>query len=113
MQQPAGERGRRIRIERASTIRDPKSGERVPSWTLLAERWASWRPASARETLAAAEVSAQVTDVFELLWSTQLADLNPKDRLIFKGRVYDIAGVIEIGCREGIRITATARSDAA
>ena len=113
MQQPAGERDRRIRLERATTIRDPESGERVPSWQLLAERWASWRSASTRETLAAAEGSATVTDVFEVLWSEQLADLNPKDRLIFSGRIYDIAGAIEVGRREGIRITASARSDSA
>lgn len=109
--QSAGKRDRRIRIERATTIQDAGSGQEVPSWGLLAERWASWRRASARETLASAEMSAAVSDVFEILWSQQVADLSPKDRVIYDGRTYEIVEATEIGRREGIRIAAIARAD--
>lgn len=106
----AGKLDRRISIERASTYQD-ETGQEVARWAPVATVWASWRRASARETLAAAEVSAEVTDVFEIRWSNLVAELDPKDRVIYDGRTYDIAAVTEIGRREGLRIAAAARAD--
>ncbi len=40
-----------------------------------------------------------------------MSDIDPKDRVRFEGRVYDIVGVKEIGRREGLEITAVARPD--
>jgi hypothetical protein len=40
-----------------------------------------------------------------------VADLSPKDRLTFDGRVFNIIGVKEIGRREGLEISASARAD--
>jgi len=37
--------------------------------------------------------------------------VNPKDRVRFDGRVFDIYGVKEIPYRAGLEITATARAD--
>lgn len=106
----AGKLDRRIRLERA-VVTTNDFGEEVQSWIHLAEVWASRRRASARETLAAAEVSAEVTDVFEIRYAAAWSDINPKDRLIFEDRVYDIAMVDEIGRREGLRIGASARAE--
>ena len=87
--------------------------EPVEAWTPdAAPVWASWRRASARETLAGAEVNAAATDVFEVRWSSSTSTINPKDRLIYQGRVYDIQAAAEIGRREGIRIDASRRADA-
>lgn len=107
---PAGPRRRRISIEMPSPYQD-ETGQEVARWAPVASVWASWRRASARETLAASEVSAEATDIFECLWSNLVADVDSKCRLVFKGRVYDISAVTEIGYREGLRIQAAARAD--
>lgn len=101
---------RRITLQRATTTRD-EAGQIIKSWGELATVWASRRRASARETLAAAEVSAAITDVFECRRDSAWADLSPLDRLVFEGRIYDVVSVDEIGRREGLRIAAVARAD--
>lgn len=83
----------------------------VEGFTAFATVWASWRRASARETLAGAEVNAAATDVFEIRYSSAVADLNPKDRLSYQGDIYDIQATAEIGRRVGIRIDASRRAD--
>lgn len=107
----AGKLDRRVTIERATTVQDAGSGQEVPTWHAFPPVSASWRRASARETLASAEVAAAVSDVFEIRWTPNLADLNAKDRLIYDGRTYDIVEATEINRREGIRIAAIARAD--
>jgi SPP1 family predicted phage head-tail adaptor len=107
----AGKLDRRIALERATAVQD-STGQAVETWSPLATVWASWRRASARETLAAAEVAAAVTDVFEIRWSTRVRDVSPEDRLTYEDRLYAIVEVTEIGRREGLRIAATTRVDA-
>lgn len=107
----AGRLDRRITLQRYAVSYNA-ANEPDESWTPdAAPVWASWRRASARETLASAEVRAAVSDIFEIRYSAAVADLNPKDRLVYGGRTYDIAGVTEIGRREGLRIEAAARAD--
>lgn len=86
-------------------------GEQIESWSVLATVRASRRRASARETLAAAELSASVSDVFEIRFDSAWSDLSPLDRLEYGGREYDIQSVDEIGRREGLRIGAVARAE--
>jgi SPP1 family predicted phage head-tail adaptor len=107
----AGKLDRRVTIRRASYSQDSGSGEMLETWSNLAEAWASWRRASARETLAAAEVSAEVTDVFTMRWSPVLASVTPKDRVLYQGREYNVSEVAEVGRREGIMIRGAARAE--
>ncbi|MDB5540529.1 MAG: hypothetical protein JWQ89_2256 [Devosia sp.] len=103
---------RKITLERFTFTTDAGSGEQVKTWAqIVPPVWASRRRASARETLAAAEVSAEVTDIFETRWDSSWSDLDAKDRLVYEGRTYEIATVDEIGRREGLRIAASARAD--
>ena len=106
----AGELDRIVLLERGVGVRD-QSGQIVMTWSPIATVWASWRRASARETLAAAELQAAVTDVFVIRYSADVAALDPKCRLTFDGAVYDIAEVTEVGHRDGLRIVASARAD--
>lgn len=107
----AGELDRKITITRAAVSRDAVNNE-VETWPpFLTKLSAKWRPATAREQLAQQEVGADVDDIFEIRWSTQAATINPKDRLIFGERDYNIVEVTEIGRRNRIRIKAIARSD--
>lgn len=101
---------RKIILQRATTVQD-ETGQEIQTWADLATVWASRRRASARETLAAAEVSAAITDVFECRWGSAWSDVSPLDRLVFEGRAYDIASVDEIGRHEGLRIAAVARAE--
>lgn len=106
----AGPLDRRIVLQRATTAQD-ETGQEIETWSTLATVWGSRRRASARETLAAAEVAAAVTDVFEIRYDSAWSDLNPKDRLSEGGKTYNIIEVAEIGRREGLRIAAAARAD--
>jgi SPP1 family predicted phage head-tail adaptor len=106
----AGARDRRITIQRATSAPNALN-EPVLTWTDLATVWAEKFDVSDGERLQASEVDAEITTRFRILWSSQVADVNPKDRVSYAGRLYDIWGVKEIGTREGIEITATARAD--
>lgn len=86
-------------------------GEEITTWVQIARRRASWRRATSNETLASAEIAATVTDIFEIRWSADTADLDAKCQLTYGQRIYDIVSVEEIGRREGQRINAAARAD--
>lgn len=107
----AGKRNRRIVIERATVATDPGSGEEIKTWGTLATVWAEMMPLSDSERVKAAEVSAEITTRFRILWTTTVSTVNPKDRLTFDGKTWDIWGTKEIGFRQGIEITAAARND--
>ncbi|HTN60267.1 MAG TPA: head-tail adaptor protein [Devosia sp.] len=107
----AGDLDRQITLQRYG-ISYNADNEPIEGYAGFATVWASWRRATARETLAGAEVNATATDIFEIYWSPEVADVDPKDRLIFDGKSYDIASVAEIGRREGLRIAAARRADA-
>lgn len=106
----AGALDRRITIERYTSVQN-EYGEPVVTWANLATVWASWRRASARETLAALEIAAAVSDVFEVRYSGTVSAITPKDRLVYGERNFDIVSVEEIGRREGLRINAIARAE--
>ena len=103
----AGDLDREIDIERYSLTRGPQN-QPIEAWTSVGgSRPASWRRASARESLASAQVGATVTDIFEIRWDDDFAEGDPKDRLVYDGKTYDITSIEEIGRREGLRINAT------
>jgi SPP1 family predicted phage head-tail adaptor len=104
-------RNREIVIQRATVTQDPGSGENVETWADLATVWAEMMPLSDGERVKAAEVSAEITTRFRILWSSTVSTVNPKDRLTFDGKTWDIWGVKELGYREGIEITASARAE--
>lgn len=106
----AGKLDRRITLRRATKVQD-SLGQEGQTWSDLATVWASRRRASSRETLAAAEISAAITDVFEIRYDSLWSDLSPLDQVVFDDRSYDIASVEEIGRREGLRIAAVARAE--
>lgn len=106
----AGDLDRRIAIERATETQDD-FGEPIQTWATLATVWASKEDIRDTERFMAQQVGAEVTTRFQIRYSATVASVNPKDRVVYDGRVYDIAGVKEIGRREGLEITAVARAD--
>lgn len=106
----AGKLDRRITLTRYGISYD-SDNQPIEAWTTLATVSASWRRASARETLAGAEISAAATDIFETHYIDALATLNPKDRLTYQGDDYNVVRVDEVGRRVGLHIEATKRAD--
>ena len=106
----AGKLDRRIRLERIVATRDELNSP-VEQWLELATVWASKLDVRDSERFASAGVGAEIGTRFQIRHSKAVADLNPKDRLVFDGRAYDIVGVKEIGRREGLEISALARAD--
>lgn len=104
-------RNREIVIQRATVTQDTASGENVETWSTLATVWAEMLPLSDGERVKAAEVSAEITTRFRILWSSTVATVNPKDRLTFDGKTWGIWGVKPVGFNDGIEITAAARAD--
>lgn len=107
----SGKLDRRITLERFTYTTDPGSGEQVKTWSTLATVWAAKRDVSDSERVASAEVSAEISTRFQIRWDGSWSDLNPKDRVVYDGRTYDIVGVKELGRREGLEISANARAD--
>lgn len=59
----------------------------------------------------AGEVGATITTRFTVRSSSFTRDVTPKDRLVCEGREYEISGIKEIGRRDFLEITASARAD--
>ena len=108
----AGKLDRKIELQRFTATTDPDSGEQVKAWAFLAYASASKMDVSDRERVASSEVAAEIGTRFQVRWTSTLADINPKDRLVFEGSTYQIVAVKEIGRRVGLEISAIARADA-
>ncbi len=106
----AGKLDRKIILQRFTSTLD-EYNEPVKSWATLATRSASYEPLSDGERFRAGETAANASARFVIRWSAAVSDLDAKDRLTFGGVVYQILHVKEIGRREGIEITCTARAD--
>lgn len=61
---------------------------------------------SGREFLAAGEINAQSSTRFIIRWR---GDVGPKDRVRCEGVEYNIVNLNQLGRREGLEITGTAR----
>lgn len=107
----AGELDRRITVERYSAVRDALGGE-VRTWAALGTVWAEATPVSDGERWRAAEVAADVTHRFVVRGETAIGFVpGVRDRVVYDGRVFEIAGVKEIGRGAGYEITAAARAE--
>lgn len=106
----AGDLDRRVQFRRATLVDD--GFQEVETWDNHGSPvWASKTDVSDGERWRAGEVGASITSRFVVRSSTFSRDLTPKDRLVCEGREYDITGIKEIGRRDRLEITASARAD--
>lgn len=105
-----GELDRRIIIKRAETSTDDFNTP-VETFYEFSIVWANAKPISDGERAAAGQTIAAKSYRFTIRYSTTVSSIDPKDRIEFDGREYDIGGVKEIGRREFLEITATARAE--
>jgi SPP1 family predicted phage head-tail adaptor len=86
-------------------------GEQVATWVPLTTVWASKTDIRDSERFAAQEVASTITTRFRFRWSSLVADVTPEDRATCEDREYEIVAVKEIGRREGLELTASARAE--
>lgn len=106
----AGKLDRQLRIEALQTTGADALNQPTTAWVPLATVWAQVAQLTTAERNAAGQVIATQARVFIIRYRD---DVYPgEDRaIVFEGRRYDIAGVEEIGRREGLRVLATARAE--
>lgn len=107
----AGPLDRRIVIERWDDTGTDAFGETVVRWLHVATVWANVEDIRDSERYRAQQVGSDVTTRFRVRWRFSIEQLNPKDRIIAGGRHFNVTAVKQIGRREGLEITAAARSD--
>lgn len=106
----SGRYDRRIVLQRATTVEDA-AGQPVETFALLKEVWAKVRAISDGERLQGGGIMSSVNMRFLIRWSEGIRDLDTRDRVFYDDRIFDIAGVKEIGRRKGFEITAAARTE--
>lgn len=116
----SGSLDRRIQIQRRTDTRDAH-GQPIPTWaTIGAVRWASYGPVGGAERYVSDQFVAREQVEFIVRWTTDLSDINPKDRVVFPivtsgtvpdSQTYEIMAVHEIGRREGLRIVTARRGE--
>ena len=107
----AGRLDRKIALRRVSYATVEGMTEPVETWATFATVWANVMPVSDGERLRSGETLAQMQSRFTIRYSSVVASLDPRDRLQYNGRDYDINGLKELGRREFFEITATARAE--
>lgn len=103
-----GKLDKRIIFEQRIQGKD-EAGQKQLGWSQLGvPRWASIEPISGRELLAASQVQGETTHRIRCRY---FDGLTAAERIVFKGRVFDIQGAInprergieiEILCKEGL-----------
>lgn len=106
----AGKLDRRVQLLRATLVENA-IGDMVPTWNVLATRWASRQDLSDAERVRAQQVGATMSTRFQIRWDATVSSLSPKDRLSCDGQVFDIRGVKEIQRRKGLEITCSLNVD--
>lgn len=106
----AGKLDRRVALRRASTTTDATGGE-VAAWETFATVWASKKDVGDAERVRGQEFGASITSRFQIRYSSAVAGVDETCELVCEGRTYGITAVKEIGRREGLEITAAARSE--
>jgi SPP1 family predicted phage head-tail adaptor len=107
----AGNLDRRIDLQRFTTAKNSLN-EDVQTWATFAARIpAQVTPVQDGERFRAGEVASAITTRFVIRHTSQVAALNPRDRLVFEGRTFEIHGVKELARRVGLEISAAARAE--
>lgn len=100
----------RVTLRRATYTTSPLNTQ-IATWADLDTVWAEQSYRNASESDGVQQLRATLESRFVIRWSSIVADLNPKDRIMFDDREYDIKQVLPIGRRQWLEIHAVARAD--
>lgn len=101
----AGQRNRRITIERATFTRNALN-EKVETWISYADAFAEVIFGTGQERREAAQESATAAATFRVLDTQLTRVVTTRDRISFDGTYWDITSVVPLGFNEGREITA-------
>jgi len=103
---------RRITLQRA-TLAANAYGERAETWSTLATVWAEiqYKEGSGREAVQSDQLYSRQPVHFIIRYSSDVSSVRPSDRVSYKGDIYEIEGVQEIGRAEGLRIVTSLRGE--
>ncbi|TWT64242.1 phage head closure protein [Rubinisphaera italica] len=94
----SGKYRNRITIERV-TREQNEYGESVESWSTLMTLQAAVIPVSAKETIENQQQKEQITHTIYVRYSSDIADLNTDDRVLFGTKILNLSSVINVGGR--------------
>lgn len=101
----AGNLDRRVEILRASAGVDDGYTMKPGGLAAIATRWASVKPLTGRERIAAGGVEARSELTIWLRWDSVSKTITEKDAIRYQGEDYELVGSpIEIGNREGVEL---------
>ena len=92
----AGKLDRRIQLQ-ASTPTQGTSGQLVDSWSTVATVWAEYMPEQGSESFQSDQRTHMATVKFRIRFRN---DVDPKLRVVFETRQYNITDVAEDGARK-------------
>jgi SPP1 family predicted phage head-tail adaptor len=87
----AGKLRHRVTLQRPVKIQNPDTGSVTNSWESVSDIWAAVAPSSAREFVAAMAVQSEITTRITIRYRD---DVTPKHRILFRGKIYNIEGVL-------------------
>lgn len=88
----AGKLNRRIMLQKPVETQSPLTGAVTSGWADVKELWASVVDLSARDFVAAQAGQSEVTTRITIRWRDDVTD---KHRIVHRGRIYNIHGVLE------------------
>ena len=87
----AGQLRHRVTIQRKNPqAQDAETGDLIAAWESLRTVWASFEPLSGRELMAAHAQQSEISARMKM----RHTDVTPKDRILFKDRVFVIHAVL-------------------
>ena len=92
---PIGRRDTRITIQRPTQLVDAQ-GSPFQTWTTLANVWASVQSLTAKEITNGTARTGSTETLFSIRYQSVLANLNPRDRIVWGTSVYDIASALQL-----------------
>lgn len=100
----------RVTIQRRTSVQSPVTGAMEYKWNDLAEVWGSVVPSSVRDFTAAQASNVKVTARITIRYRE---DIQEKDRILFRGKIYSIEGILPdpdsgleyltLPCSEGVK----------
>lgn len=100
--QSAGNRDRKIAIQRFTTTRD-EYGAQIESWTTAFEAFAEVVPQQLHELFMSGAERTRSMNIFRIPYTTNIGE---KDRVMYEGKAYDILELNEIGRRQNLEVVA-------
>lgn len=100
----------RIILQRRTAVQSPVTGAMEYAWNNIAELWANVVALSVRDFIAAQVENVKVTARVTIRYREDIQD---KDRILFRGKIYSIEGVLPdpdsgleyltLPCSEGVK----------